>query len=69
MKQEAIKELSVAQLDDQLIIECKNHMDLRFQHAAGQLENVAALRKIKRTIARIKTEMRVRTKKEETADA
>ena len=34
--------------------------DLRFQQAIGQLENPARLKEIRKTIARIKTEIRKR---------
>ncbi len=67
MKQEAIKDLSIDQLTDQLIVERKNHMEARFQHSSGQLENPSLLRKTKRTIARLKTEIQVRLKAKEGA--
>ncbi len=60
MKQEEIKDLSADQLHDQLILARKNQMDLRFQFSAGQLDNNASLRKSRRLVARLKTEIRAR---------
>lgn len=33
----------------------KQQMNMRFQRAGGQLENTAEMRKVRRTIARVKT--------------
>jgi large subunit ribosomal protein L29 len=50
--------------DDQLIerlAETKQELfNLRFQHVTGQLDNYARLEQLKRDIARVSTEMRVR---------
>jgi large subunit ribosomal protein L29 len=50
--------------DDQLIerlVETKQELfNLRFQHVTGQLDNYARLEQLKRDIARVSTEMRVR---------
>lgn len=35
----------------------KQQMDMRFQKAGGQLQNTAEIRKVRRTIARVKTYM------------
>lgn len=64
MKNEAVKDLSKGQLVDELIGARKTHMDLRFQQAAGQLENISLIKKTKRTIARLKTEIHTRKSKE-----
>ncbi len=51
-------DLSVDQLDDQLVKLKKEQFNLRFQRASGQLENTARIRLIRRDIARIKTAAR-----------
>jgi large subunit ribosomal protein L29 len=38
---------------------------LRFQHATGQLENTARMRKVRRDIARVKTVMNEKRKQAE----
>lgn len=45
------------QLTDELVKLKKEQFNLRFQKATGQLENVARVRDLRRTIARIKTVM------------
>jgi large subunit ribosomal protein L29 len=50
--------------DDQLVerlAETKQELfNLRFQHVTGQLDNYARLQQLKRDIARVNTELRVR---------
>jgi large subunit ribosomal protein L29 len=53
-------DLSLDQLDDQLVKLKKEQFNLRFQRASGQLENTARIRLIRRDIARIKTAARVK---------
>ncbi len=55
MKAIEFRDLSVDQLDDQLVKLKKEQFNLRFQQATGQLENTARFRQIRRDIARIKT--------------
>jgi large subunit ribosomal protein L29 len=55
MKVEEIRDLSLDQLDDELIKLKKEQFNLRFQGATGQLENTARIRQVRREIARIKT--------------
>jgi len=55
MKVEEIRDLSLDQLDDELIKLKKEQFNLRFQGATGQLENTARIRQVRRDIARIKT--------------
>jgi large subunit ribosomal protein L29 len=50
------KDLSLDQLDDQLLKLKKEQFNLRFQRASGQLENTARIRLVRRDIARIRTE-------------
>ena len=49
------KDLSLDQLDDQLMKLKKEQFNLRFQRASGQLENTSRMRLIRRDIARVKT--------------
>jgi large subunit ribosomal protein L29 len=48
-------DMSLDQLDDQLVKLKKEQFNLRFQRASGQLENTARIRLIRRDIARIQT--------------
>ncbi|MDG1007599.1 MAG: 50S ribosomal protein L29 [Alphaproteobacteria bacterium] len=50
-----IKDMTVDQLDDELLKLKKEQLNLRFQQASGQLENTARMREVRRTIARLKT--------------
>ena len=55
MKAAELKNMSLDQLDDELVKLKKEQFNLRFQQASGQLENVARVRQVRRDIARIKT--------------
>jgi len=55
MKAGDLKDLSVDQLDDQLVKLKKEQFNLRFQRASGQLENTARVRIVRRDIARVMT--------------
>ena len=55
MKAKEVRELTLDQLDDQLLSLRKEQFNLRFQRASGQLENTARVRAVRRDIARIKT--------------
>ncbi|HBK70230.1 MAG TPA: 50S ribosomal protein L29 [Flavobacteriaceae bacterium] len=57
MKQSEIKELSVADLQEQLVSLKKNYTDLKMAHAISPLENPIQLRGLKRTVARLATEL------------
>ena len=48
-------DLTVDQLNDELVKLKKEQFNLRFQAASGQLENTARVRQIRRDIARVKT--------------
>jgi len=67
MKPEDIRALSADQIKDELLSLKKEQFNLRFQQATGQLENTARVRKVRRTIARLKTAQvsRASTKKGE----
>ena len=53
-------DMSLDQLDDQLVKLKKEQFNLRFQRASGQLENTARIRHIRRDIARLKTTARTK---------
>ena len=53
-------DMSLDQLDDQLVKLKKEQFNLRFQRASGQLENTARIRLLRRDIARVKTAARSR---------
>ncbi|MCH9766035.1 MAG: 50S ribosomal protein L29 [Alphaproteobacteria bacterium] len=49
------RDMSLDQLDDQLLKLKKEQFNLRFQKASGQLENTSRVRRIRRDIARVQT--------------
>ncbi|MBU2532131.1 MAG: 50S ribosomal protein L29 [Alphaproteobacteria bacterium] len=55
MKPSEVRDLSLDQLDDELVKLKREQFNLRFQAASGQLENTARVRLVRRNIARIKT--------------
>jgi large subunit ribosomal protein L29 len=55
MKAGQVHEMTIDQLNDELVKLKKEQFNLRFQAASGQLENTARVRQIRRDIARIKT--------------
>ncbi len=57
MKQSEIKGLSVEELQEKLAIMKKNYTDLKLAHAISPLESPMQLRKVRRTVARIATEL------------
>jgi large subunit ribosomal protein L29 len=58
MKIEKIRELSAAELSNELVKMKKELFNLRFQHVTGQLENPIKMRDVKKEIARVKTVIR-----------
>ena len=55
MKPTELRDMSLDQLDDQLVKLKREQFNLRFQAASGQLENTARVRAVRRDIARLKT--------------
>ena len=55
MKAGEFRDLSLDQLDDQLLKLKKEQFNLRFQAASGQLENTSRVRQVRRDIARVMT--------------
>ncbi len=60
MKQEVIKEMSTAELEERLVEERKHLTRLKLNHAVSPLENPHKITDNKKTIARILTELRKR---------
>jgi large subunit ribosomal protein L29 len=57
MKQSEIRELSTADLQEKLGETKKSYADLKMAHAISPLENPVQLRTLRRTVARIATEL------------
>lgn len=60
MTMQDVRSMTDDQLQDNLLKLKKEQFNLRFQQATGQLENTARFLKIRRDIARIKTDQRRR---------
>jgi len=60
MKQEVIRELSTPELMESLETESKQLVKLKLNHAVSPLENPNKISAYRRTVARIKTELRRR---------
>lgn len=57
LKYEELKTKTVSELKDLLLKSKKEAMNLRFQKINGQLESPARAKVVRRTVARIKTEL------------
>jgi len=57
MKQSEIKELSTVDLQENLSTLKKNYTDLKMAHAISPLENQIQLRALRKSVARIATEL------------
>lgn len=57
MKQSEVKKLSTAELQEKLGETRKSYADLKMAHAISPLENPIQLRTVRRTVARIATEI------------
>ena len=55
MKAADVRAMTIDQIDDEVLKLKKEHFNLRFQRASGQLENTARVREVRRDIARLKT--------------
>jgi large subunit ribosomal protein L29 len=55
MKAADVRQMTLDQLNDELLKLKKERFNLRFQRATGQLENTARVRQVRRDIARIET--------------
>ena len=61
MKAGDLRNMTLDQLEDELVKLKKEQFNLRFQQASGQLENVARVRQVRRDVARVKTITRQKT--------
>ncbi len=57
MKQTEIKNLSVAELQEKLAQTQKAYQDLRMTHAISPIQNPLQIRTMRRTVARLATEL------------
>ena len=57
-----IADMSMAELNDELVAAKKELFNLRFQNATNQLENTARIREVRKNIARIQTVMTQKAK-------
>jgi large subunit ribosomal protein L29 len=55
MKPSELRDLTDAELQEHLVTARRELFGLRFQHATGELDNTASLRKAKRDVARTLT--------------
>jgi large subunit ribosomal protein L29 len=55
MKVKDLKEMTMAELEQQLADIKKEQFNLQIQQVAGQLENPARIKELRRTVARIRT--------------
>jgi large subunit ribosomal protein L29 len=62
MKASEVTQMTDDQLKDELLKLKKEQFNLRFQKAAGQIENTARVCQVRRDIARIKTAQSARAK-------
>lgn len=60
MKTKEIVELTADELKDKLLVESESFHKLRMSHTVSSLENPLLLRQKRRTLARLKTEMKKR---------
>ena len=61
MKQKEVKELSIEELDEKLQSFKKELYDMKMTHAISPIENPMQIKKLKRTVARINTELTLRS--------
>ena len=52
-----IADMSMAELNDELVAAKKELFNLRFQNATNQLDNTSRIKEVRRNIARIQTAM------------
>ena len=52
-----IADMSLAELNDELVATKKELFNLRFQNATNQLDNTSRIKEVRRNIARIQTAM------------
>ena len=60
MKYAEIKELSVEEIKERIIEEQANLTKIKFNHAVSALENPMQIRTLRKTIAKLNTELKAR---------
>jgi len=60
MKQKEVKELSIDELNEKLLSFQKELSDLKMTHAISPIENPMQIKNLRKTIARINTELTAR---------
>lgn len=61
-RREEVRNLSVEQINEQIMGLLRDQFNLRMQKATGQLGQVHLLKQVKRDIARLKTELTAKQK-------
>ena len=61
MKQKEVKELSIDELNEKLVSYQKELSDLKMTHAISPIENPMQIKNLRRSIARINTELTARS--------
>ena len=61
MKQKEVKELSIDELNEKLVSFQKELSDLKMTHTISPIENPMQIKNLRRTIARINTELTARS--------
>ena len=64
MKQQVIRELSTPEVKERLVEEKQQLVKLKLNHAVSPIENPQKIKEQRRTVARLKTELRMRELKE-----
>ncbi|MBC8297140.1 MAG: 50S ribosomal protein L29 [Pelagibacterales bacterium] len=64
MKQKEVKELSIDELNEKLLSFQKELSDLKMTHAISPIENPMQIKNLRKTIARINTELTVKLAQE-----
>ncbi|MCQ2272132.1 MAG: 50S ribosomal protein L29 [Bacteroidales bacterium] len=64
MKQQVIRELTTAELKERMAEEQQQLVKLKLNHAVSPIENPQKIKEQRRTVARLKTELRMREIKE-----
>ncbi len=60
MKQQVIRELSTPEVKERLVEEQQQLVKLKLNHAVSPIENPQKIKEQRKTVARLKTELRMR---------
>lgn len=64
MKQQVIRELSTSEIKERMVEEQQQLVKLKLNHAISPIENPQKIKEQRKTVARLKTELRMREMKE-----